>query len=293
MIRSFKNHLAAGTIAALCFAAAATPAVAQGGTGGNAGTPDQQTVTTPPLKSVAAPTSGLMIGTSNHGNDGVLMQMSPFAVLGTFPGLFNNMAGLSNLPGTAIFSMTGGMTSGGMLYHFLGNGNIVGPVATGYSSVPGLSWVNTVAGTELVGSAAVSVIGDGLIHINPVTGASTGTGTYGSGIGGVDAIAQDPTSGILYASTGYFYDGSPGDVITIDVASGLATDTFTDLSPAVSCVIGGMSFDISGQGYVSFGQTSCTQSGDVYTWNKVTNAIALVGGVSAAQGSLTDIQALF
>jgi hypothetical protein len=297
MKRTFRAHLAVGTITALGLVATSASVAAQGGIGGNAGTPDQHTVLTPPLKSAPAPSTGLMIGTANGGNDGVLMQLSPFAVLGTFPGLFTNMAGLSNLPGTPIFSMTGGMASGGLLYHFLGNGSLVGGFATGYSSVPGLTWAKTPAGTvggyELLGSAAVSIIGDGLIHINPITGASTGTGTYGGGVGGIDAIAQDPTTGIVYGSSGYFYDGSPGDKITIDPATGLATDTFTDMSPQPPCVVGGMTIDFSGQAYISMGGggVGCSGAGRVYTWNLVTNAIALVG--DGATGSLTDIQGLF
>jgi hypothetical protein len=146
---------------------------------------------------------------------------------------------------------------------------------------------------ELVGSAQVSTIADGLIHINPVTGASTGSGTYGSGVGGIDAIAQDPTSGILYGSTGFFYDGSPGDKITINIATGLATDTFTDMSPQPPCTVGGMSIDLSGQGYVSMGGggVGCGGSGQVYSWNIATNAITLLGDTGT--GSVTDIQALF
>jgi hypothetical protein len=286
---SFTTRVLAGMTALGLFTA---PALAQGGTGGNAGTSDQTTVEAPPFKSGQAPTANLIIGTANGGNDGVLMTVSPFSAT-LLPGLFTNMSGLSNFPGTAIFSMTGGMSNGGNLYHFLGNGTLVGPLPTGFSSVPGLAWVTSGAGTELVGSAAVSIIGDGLIKINPITGASTTSGTYGGGIGGVDAIAQDPISGILYGSTGYFYDGNPGDKITINIATGAGTDTFTDMSPIPPCVVGGMTFDISGQAYISMGGggVGCAGAGRVYTWNTVTNAIALVG--DGAVGSLTDIQALF
>jgi len=293
MNRSFRSQLTVGAFAVLGLVATTTSVSAQGGTGGNAGTPDQQTVFTPPLKSGGeAPTSGLMIGTANGGNDGVLMTLSPFSTT-TFPGLFQNMAGLSHLPGSAIFSMTGGMTNGGNLFHFLGSGTIVGPFPTGYSSVPGLAWIDIGGAPDLVGSAAVSIIGDGLIHIDPLTGSSTGTGTYGGGIGGIDAIAQDPTTGTLYGTTGFFYDGSPGDQITIDPISGLATDTFTDMSPIPPCVPGGLTIDLSGQAYVSMGGggVGCSGAGQVYAWDLGTNAISLVG--DGAVGSLTDIQALF
>lgn len=290
--RTVKAHLLMGTLAVLGLTAA--PVAAQGGIGGNAGTPAQRAITPPPAKSAPAPTSGLMIGTSRAGNDGVLMQMSPFQVLGTFPGLFNNMSGLSYLPGTAIFSLSGGMTSGGNLYHFLGSGTIVGPIPTGYGSVPGLAWIKQGAGYGLVGSAAVSIIGDGLIHINPVTGASTGTGTYGSGIGGIDAIAQHPGTGTIYGSTGYFYDGSPGDVITIDPVTGKATDTFTDMSPLPPCTVAGMTIDFSGQAYVSIGcGTFSGIGGGIYAWNIATNAITFVGQGTTGGASMNDIQALF
>lgn len=281
---SFTARVLAGITALGLFS---TPALAQGGTGGNAGPYDHTTVIPPATFPGEAPSSNFILGTANGGNDGVLMTFSPFSST-VLPGLFSNMSGLTNLPGTAIFSMSGGMTNGGNLFHFLANGTLFGPLPTGFSSVPGLAWVKSAAGTELVGSAAVSIIGDGLIKINAATGASTTSGTYGSGIGGIDAIAQDPTSGVLYGSTGFFYDGSPGDKITINIATGLATDTFTDMSPLPPCTVGGMSFDLSGQGYISIG---CGGPGGVYTWNVATNAIALIGTGSA--GSMTDIQAVF
>jgi hypothetical protein len=283
MNRTFRKPLAVASITALGIATAVSMGFAQDGTGGNRGT---ATPVTAPSAGIPAPTANLLIGTANFGGDGVLMQASPFAVLGTFPGLFNNMSGLSNLPGTAIFSLGGGMSSGGQLFHFLGNGSLVGPFPTGYPSCSGLAWVN--GGGALVGSAGMATIADGLIYINPLTGASTTNGTYGSGIGGLDSIAQDPTTGTLYGSTGFFYDGSPGDVITINITTGLATDTFTDMTPTPSCTVSGMSFDISGQGFVS---TGCNGPGNVYSWNTSTNAITLLGAGST--GSMTDIQALF
>jgi hypothetical protein len=289
-----KRILVPASLTALTAVWAVSLGVAQDGTGGNSGAPtvSNQPVSTPSGADI--PSGNLIAGLGGGAiTDGYLLQVAPFSNLITIPNLFpTNVSGLSNLPGTGIFSMSGGMGDGGNIYHFLPNGNFVGVGASGFSSVPGLAWVN--GGATLVGSAAVAIIGDGLIAINPLTGAGATVsvgGTYGGGVGGIDAIAQNPVTGKLYGSTGFFFDGSPGDVIEISLATGLGVKTGV-MAPIPSCTVAGMAFDDGGTGYISIGCGVGT-GGDIYSWNTTTNAIALLGNANGHTRSVTDIEAIF
>ncbi len=281
---------AACSMAAACLVSLG---LAQDSTGGNRGTP---TVNQTPAAAAATPVpSGNLLAGLGGGatTDAYLIQVSPFANVLTASALFpTNLSGLSNLPGTGIFSMSGGMGDGGNIYHFLPNGNFVGVGASGFPSVPGLAWVN--GGGALLGSAGVSAIGDGLINIDPFTGAGTtisAGGTYGGGVGGIDAIAQNPVSGKLYGSTGFFFDGSPGDVIEINIGTGTAAKTGV-MTPTPACTVAGMAFDDSGTGYISIGCGAGT-GGDIHSWNTTTNVITLLGNANGAARSVTDIEAIF
>ena len=287
MNRSLKRSL----VPALGIFAAVSLGFAQDGTGGNRGpvTPAQPVTGT---LGAPVPSANILLGTAQGGFDGVLMtNVASGAVSATtFPGLFNNASGASWLTGTPIFSMTGGNGDGGNLYHFLGNGNLLGPFATGFTSVPGSAWINS--GGALVGSAAFATIGDALINIDPFTGVGAVIGGgYGSGIGGIDGIAQNPLTGQIWGSTGFFYDGSAGDEIAIDFATGTAMDGGVDMFEASgagpACTVSGMTFDVSGQGYIS---TGCGGGGTVYEWTPGGTIVNL--GV-AATGSMNDIIAVF
>ena len=107
-------------------------------------------------------------------------------------------------PGTRNYYVTGGMTDGGNLYRAIPSGTVlIG--ATGWSSVPGLAFTPDGA---LWGSAAVSIIGDGLISIDLGTGAGTLVGGGYGGPGGIDAIAWRAADSTMYANTGFFYDST-------------------------------------------------------------------------------------
>jgi len=289
-----KRILLPVTLTTLTAAWAVSLGVAQDGTGGNRGTP---TVGNQPIAAPSgadAPSANLMAALGGGATtDAILLGVFPFSIQLTIPGFFpTNLSGLSNLPGSFIFSMSGGMGDGGNIYHFLPNGNFVGVGATGFASVPGLAWVN--AGTTLLGSAGVVTIGDGLIIINPLTGAGqtvSAGGTYGGGVGGLDCIAQNPIGGKLYGSTGFFFDGTPGDVIEINISTGTAAKTGV-MSPTPSCTVAGMAFDDGGTGYISIG-CGPGSGGNIYSWDTTTNSILLLGNGTGAAKSITDIEAIF
>ena len=111
-----------------------------------------------------------------------------------------------------------------------------------------------------------------------VLGTATSIGPMGA-TSGVDALAIDPTTGTMYGSTGFFYDGDPGDVFTFDKATGAGTDTGVDMTPTASCTVAGMAFAPDGTGYVSIG----CGVGDIYEWDLSTHTITpLLFGVGGA-----------
>lgn len=112
----------------------------------------------------------------------------------------------------------------------------------------------------LAAPIAYSADGTNLISIDLADGSSTSIGALGSS-GDTEAMAVDPTSGILYLAT----DG--GSLYTVDTTTGAATLVG---SLGVSYGNGGMSFDQNGVGYL-------VTSGGLFTFNKATGAAALVG----------------
>jgi hypothetical protein len=281
------------TLCVLSAAGLVSLGVAQHSTGGNRATQptDQLPTATVGTSSASVPSGNLLAGIGGGvTSDGYLLSVTPFSNVITLPSIFPaNISGLSNLPGTAIFSMSGGMGDGGNIYHFLPNGNFVGVGGSGFSAVSGLAWNPT--GTTLLGTVTVAALADGVISINPLTGAGTLVGPMGGGIGGIDAIAFNPTDGVLYGSTGFFFDGSPGDEIVINPATGAASKTGV-MSPTPTCTVAGMAFDDGGTGYISIG-CGPGSGGNIYSWNPATNSITLLGNANGAAKSVTDIEAIF
>lgn len=286
-----KRILVPASLTVLTAAWAVSLGVAQDGTGGNRGTPqvDNQPAATTP-SGADAPTGNFLaaLGGGFATTDGYLITAAPFSSL-TLPGIFPaSLSGLSNLPGTFIFSMSGGMADGGNLYHFLPNGNFVGVGASGFGAVSGLAW--DPAGSTLYGTVTVAALADGLITLNPLTGAGTLVGPMG-GAAGIDAIAFQPTTGTLFGSTGFFFDGSPGDEIVINPATGAASKTGV-MTPTPTCTVAGMAFDDAGTGYISIG-CGAGSGGNIYSWDPSTNAITLMGNANGSAKSVTDIEAIF
>lgn len=310
-----RRSLGLGAATALAATALISAAIAHGdqgrpGQGGNAGIPsgvDLRGRPAPAALGTPVPSGNLLVGLAPDigagTTDAILMTgfggtFASFKVPGIFP--VTSLAGLTHLPGTGIFSISSGNVDGGQIYHILSNGAFVGVGPTGYASCPALVWGGP-AGPLFGVVESLGSIGNSLAYINPFTGAATELdpfGGFGSGITGVDAIAIDPTTGTMYGSTGFDYDGSPGDVITIDTTTGKATDTGIDILDASGnppiCTVAGMCFDLQGTMYVSIG---CGQlvgglGGDVYSVDTTTFTATLLGNVTGGQ-SVSDLEAIF
>ena len=238
-----KLSASAGACVVLAAAALISAAIANQGTfAPGHGETHTATTATPPGLEAATPSANMLVGISPIGGlstDAILMGgISGSFGSTTLSGFFAppGLSGLSNLPGTGIFSLSGGKQNGGRIYHLLPNGNFIGVGVTGFSACPGLVWgspsgplYGMVSTCSYPWCSYYGGAGDSLAIIDPFTGATTELnpgGGLGHGLTGVDAIAIDPTTGIMYGSTGYPYDGSPGDVIVIDTTTGLGTDTF-------------------------------------------------------------------
>ena len=210
--------------------------------------------------------------TGGASRDGYLVDVPAFsaALVG---GLGVGGSGLDRQPGTRNYYVTGGMSDGGNLYIVTNSTGATAMIgATGWPSVPGLGFS---ANGRLYGSAQVSTIGDGLVDIDFAgSGAGTLVGAGYGGPGGIDAIAEHP-GGIMYGNTGFFYDGLPGDVITIDTGSGLGTDTGIDMTPIPASVVAGLTFASDGQGWASIGAIN----GSLYEYDTTGHTITLLGVV--------------
>jgi hypothetical protein len=260
----------------------------QGDGGNNAASAGVIPAQSPLVTSAAAGGASalLVLGPGVAGTTGYLVHTSPpsTSVAGTAT---PHLSGLARQPGTRTYFASGGMSDGGNIYTLNPSGAVlVGP--SGFAAVSGLAWNG--AGTALYGTVTVSILADGLVQINPLTGAATLIGPMGGGVGGIDALGFDPTTGTLYGSTGFFFDGSPGDEIVINPATGAASKTGV-MSPTPTCTVAGMTFSDTGTGYISIG-CGAGSGGDVYTWNPATNSISLVINATGFSSSASAIEVM-
>lgn len=192
-------------------------------------------------------------GSSPGSTDLLMIETSPFSVssLGIAGA---GLSGLAFQPVTGTLFASGGYSDGGNLYTIdpvtaaatLVGGNV-------FASVAGLAF--DFDGT-LFGSAAASFFEfpDILIKIDPNTGATSVVGSFGIADGAFDALAVDPTTGVLYALGG----SDPFDeLFTVDKLTGAATslgavtESGTGVGPP--SVIAGLAFDGSGNLFASVG----------------------------------------
>jgi len=282
-----KNTIVAG---ASMLAAATLVSAGVAGQGGNSAAAAGVRVapSTPVAPSGAEGTSHNIVAISPQGADTELYTVSSAGGTVTSYGGVGVAfgSGMSRQPGTRSYYISTGNNDGGNIYIArLGSSALVG--ASGYPNVSGLAW--NPAGSALYGTATGFVLSDQLVEIDPGTGAATPVGT-GMGIGGIDSIAFNPADGVLYASTGFFYDGSPGDKLTINPATGVASDSGADMSPAPACTVSGMAFASDGTGYVSVGCGGTGGAGgDIHSWNVTTNQISLVANPTGGP-SVSDIE---
>ena len=285
-----RNRMKMVAVSATVLSAATLGSVAlavQGGTGGNNAA---SAGVVPTQEAIGGSTSavgpaGVLAAISPQGANTVVYRVltsPPSATVVSSPTV--HLSGLARQPGTRNYYASGGMTDGGNLYQLTGSGVLM-LGASGFSAVSGLAW--NPAGTTLYGTTTVSILADGLITLNPLTGAGTLVGPMGGGVGGIDSLGFDPVSNTLFGSTGFFFDGSPGDEIVINPATGAASKTGV-MSPTPTCTVAGMGFSNTGTGYISIG-CGPGSGGNIYSWNPTTNAISLIINASAGAGSVSGV----
>ena len=200
----------------------------------------------------AAAQAPTLIGLApNVGTDIFRIETAPFsaAVVSTSP--VNSLSGLDVQPGTGTLFASGGFGSNGDLFTLdaaTGATTLVGH--TGYSAVPGLAFLpdGTLYGTAQLGTN----VADGLIRIDPATGASVAVGPFGGGAYSVDAIASDPTTGLLYGVSPF---NRPADLLVIDPGTGVATviGQLADANNNPPQRIVGLTIDCAGRAWGTYG----------------------------------------
>ncbi len=172
-----------------------------------------------------------------------------------------SLSGLSVEPFTGTLFASSGQSSGGLLGTLdPGTGLFALIGATGATAVPGLAFApdGTLYGTADTDGAGGS---DALVRIDTSTGLATVVGPLvlppATPVPGLDALAFDPRGRQLYATTGFGFDGTPGDLVRVDPASGAVTllgslaDACT--GAGVTGTLAGLAFDASGNLYGSLG----------------------------------------
>jgi hypothetical protein len=202
-------------------------------------------------------------GTTFPTNTDVLVIQTgpPFAVSSLGPAGVPSLSGLDFQPGTGLLFASGGFKDGGNLYTVdptSGATTLIG--ATGFEAVPGLAF--DLDGT-LFGAAAPAGSDPGmqqfattLIKIDPDTGDSSVVGEFE--VEAIDALAVDPTTGILYGAGGN--DDGMGfgfdELFIINKETGAATSLgqVTDgTGNPVPRFLSGLAFDTSGNLFGSIG----------------------------------------
>jgi hypothetical protein len=200
-----------------------------------------------------------------------------------------SLSGLDVQPGTGALFGSGGFGASGALFHVnpsTGGATKVGD--TGFLAVPGLAF--DLDGT-LYGTASDNVLdfSNLLIRIDPTSGAGTLVGSLGTvgpdSVAGVDGIAVNPMTGVLYGvggvvnAAGNFLGG--GMVYTIDKQSGAATMIGQLPPPATN--VAGLAFDPTGRLFGSLG----LRDGRLVQINLSDFSVQVLGDTGG--GSLSDI----
>ena len=210
-------------------------------------------------------------------------------------GLFGmpSLSGLDVQPATGVLYASGGNTDGGHLYTVdpaAVTATLVG--STGFPNVPGLAFD---LNGDLYGAAHVSgpsLNANGLIQIDVNTGAGTLVGSFGAVGGfpvrGMNALAVEPFTGTLIGSTNAAYDGTTGEMWTIDKTTGAASllGTLTDMTTGAipPATVAGLTFDETGRLFGSFGGGD----GRIIQIDLATLTFRVVGQGSPS-GSVSDI----
>lgn len=225
---------------------------------------------------------------------GQLLEIDTYATAGSTVGPtgVSSLSGMDVQPGTGTVFASSGFLDGGQLYTIdltTGATTLIGP--TGFAAVPAIAFdpaTGILYGSAATASDAVSMR---LITINPVTGAGTSVGLFGNWggntVGGLDSLAFHPTTGVLYAGTGSFFDGTPGDIFTIDTTTGAATLLTSLHAPGSSALIpgtlAGLAFDPVGRLYGSIGSIN----GNILSIDLASSTFEIL--LDATNNSVTDI----
>jgi hypothetical protein len=240
------------------------------------------------LAAAAAAQAPTLIGLGPFvGTDVYRVETSPFSstIISTSP--IDSLSGLDVQPGTGVLFASAGFGANGNLYTIdaaTGTTTLVGP--TGFPAVPGLAFLpdGTLLGTARVGNN----VADGLIRIDPATGASVVVGPFGGGMYSVDAIAADPTSGILYGVSPF---NANANLLQIDPATGTATvlGQLRDANNNLAQRIVGLTIDCAGRVYGTYG-SGFAVGGALIQIDIPTRTFTVLGQVRA--GAVPDIVAV-
>ena len=240
-----------------------------------------------PLSVLTAQAPTLIGLAPNLGTDIYRIETAPFAAAVISVSPVAQLSGLDVQPGTGVLFASGGFGSNGDLFTLdpaTGATNRIG--GTGFPAVPGLAFLpdGTLLGTAQVGSN----VADGLIRIDPATGAGTAIGPFGGGFYSVDAIAADPQTGVLWGVSPF---SSPATLLTIDPNTGAATvmGQLTDANNVPAQRIVGLTIDCAGRAYGTYG-SGFAIGGALISIDLAARRFAVLGQVRAC--AIPDIVAV-
>jgi hypothetical protein len=181
--------------------------------------------------------------------------------VGTLPAPFNGTTEIVyNNSTKRAFSQFNDGNFAGQEFNINTGAAIGSPISNG-GSYDGLEWV----GSTLYGAVIFSAGGPSQLKtLNPFTGTSTLIGS--TGIGPIDGLAYDQTTGTMYGTTGGTKNSS--NLVTINLTTGVAT-----VIGSVGFNAGSLKFGLDGNLYAG----SVGGTGNLYRINKSNGASTLVG----------------
>jgi hypothetical protein len=148
--------------------------------------------------------------------------------------------------------------------------SVVLAAPAGASALPTPTLLATTGGS---GDSTKTAVASDLYSLNPSTGAATSLGNTGYSIG---ALAQDPTTGVLYAASNHKSPGSPDTLLTLNPATGAATP----IGQFGEFRVTDLAFDVTGQLY------AWVETEDLFARiDKATGVVTTIGEGTGSAGS--------